>query len=158
MLSAGGSTVRRNGLTTTGPLPTVDPNVDIAAEMGIDEARLRRAIERNWIAPGRAAGELEELEALLRPDHAETVTPTQALAELPRLLEAGTRRPTGAFRPLAELLSPHPPPPPSRQPTASDLGPRVLALDGIRLPASAVPGSCGCGPGALRCWGRRGGR
>ena len=106
---------RRNGVTT-GALPTVDPNVDIAAELGIDEARLRRAIERNWLPPGRAAGELEELEALLRPEQAESVTPTQAVAELPRLLEASVRRPTGAFRPLADLLSPEPPPPPRGEP------------------------------------------
>lgn len=112
-----GAPGRRNGLTTTGPLPVVDPNVDIAAELGVDEARLRRAIERNWLAPGRAAGELEELEALLRKEPAETVTPTQAVAELPRLLEATVRRPTGAFRPLAELLSPEPPPPPRAEPT-----------------------------------------
>jgi molecular chaperone DnaK len=103
---------RANGTSTTGPLPTVDPNVDIAAELGVDEARLRRAVERNWLAPGRAASELEELESLLRPESAETVTPTQALAELPRLLEGAVRRPTGALRPLADLLSPEPPPPP----------------------------------------------
>ncbi len=108
---AAGGVPRRNGVTT-GPLPTIDPHVDIAAELGVDEARLRRAMERNWLAPGRAAGELEELEALLRPEPAETVSATQALAELPRLLEATVRRPTGAFRPLAELLSPEPPPPP----------------------------------------------
>ncbi len=107
----GGGAPRRNGVTT-GPLPTVDPNIDIAAELGVDEARLRRAIERNWLAPGRAASELEELEALLRPEQPETVTATQALAELPRLMEGSVRRSTGAFRPLAELLSPQPPPPP----------------------------------------------
>jgi uncharacterized protein (TIGR02266 family) len=117
-----GGAPRRNGLTTTGPLPTVDANVDIAAELGVDEARLRRAMERNWLAPGRAAGELEELEALLRPEQPETVTTTQALAELPRLLETTVRRSTGAFRPLAELLSPEPPPPP-REPPAASLSP-----------------------------------
>jgi len=119
---AAGGAPRRNGLTTTGPLPTVDLSVDIAAELGVDEVRLRRAMERNWIAPGRAAGELEELEALLRPEPAETVTATQALAELPRLLETSVRRPTGAFRPLAELLSPEPPPPP-REPAGPTLSP-----------------------------------
>jgi len=113
----------RRGLTTTGPLPTVDANVDIAAELGVDEARLRRAMERNWLAPGRAAGELEELEALLRPEQPETVTATQALAELPRLLESTVRRSTGAFRPLAELLSPEPPPPP-REPLSPPSGER----------------------------------
>jgi uncharacterized protein (TIGR02266 family) len=120
-LPAGGGP--RRGLTTTGPLPTVDAHVDIAAELGVDEARLRRAMERNWLAPGRAAGELEELEALLRPEQPETVTATQALAELPRLLETTVRRPTGAFRPLAELLSPEPPPPP-REPLSPPSGER----------------------------------
>ncbi|HVY39732.1 MAG TPA: TIGR02266 family protein [Polyangia bacterium] len=97
----------RNGLPSrTGPLPTVDPHVDIAAELGVDETRLRRAIERNWLPPGRAAGELEELEALLRPDPQETVSPSQAAAELPRLLDPSARRHSGAFRPLAEMLTP----------------------------------------------------
>ncbi len=100
----------RNGLPSrTGPLPTVDPHVDIAAELGVDETRLRRAIERNWLPPGRVAGELEELEALLRPDPQEPVSPSQAAAELPRLLDPSARRHSGAFRPLAETLAPEPP-------------------------------------------------
>jgi uncharacterized protein (TIGR02266 family) len=100
----------RNGRSvSTGPLSTIDPNVDIAAELGVDEARLRRAIERNWLPPGRAAGELEELEALLRPEPIELVSAAHAAAELPRLLEPGARRYSGAFRPLSDVLSPEPP-------------------------------------------------
>ena len=96
-------TLSSNGIT--GPRATIDTGVDIAAELGIDEARLRRAIERNRLGAGRASGELEELEALLRPDQPESVTTTQAIAELPRLLDAGARRATGVFRPLGDLLS-----------------------------------------------------
>ena len=108
---SGGLGRSRNGRLsgTTGPLPTIDPHVDIAAELGVDEARLRRAIERNWLPPGRVAGELEELESLLRPDPQETVSPSQAAAELPRLLDPGARRHSGAFRPLADMLTPEPP-------------------------------------------------
>jgi molecular chaperone DnaK len=108
--ASGGLGRGRNGLVSgTGPLPTIDPHVDIAAELGVDETRLRRAIERNWLPPGRAAGELEELEALLRPDPQELVSPTQAAAELPRLLDPSARRHSGAFRPLADMLTPEPP-------------------------------------------------
>jgi len=115
-------TLSSNGIT--GPRSTIDTGVDIAAEMGVDEARLRRAMERNRLGAGRASGELEELEALLRPDLAESVTTTQAIAELPRLLDAGARRATGVFRPLGELLSgptatkPAETPPPERQASA----------------------------------------
>ncbi len=93
----------------TRPLATVDPHVDIAAELGVDESRIRRAIERNWLPPARAAGELEELEALLRPEPQEPLSPSQAAAELPRLLDPGSRRHSGAFRPLADLLTPESP-------------------------------------------------
>jgi uncharacterized protein (TIGR02266 family) len=96
-------TLSSNGIT--GPRSTIDTSVDIAAELGVDEARLRRATERNRLGAGRASGELEELEALLRPEPVEAVTTTQAIAELPRLLDAGARRATGVFRPLGELLS-----------------------------------------------------
>ena len=57
------------------------------AEFGIDEARLRRAVDRNWLRPDKASGEIEELEGLLRPEPTEPVTLAQALAEMPRLLD-----------------------------------------------------------------------
>jgi uncharacterized protein (TIGR02266 family) len=82
--------------------PRIDTSVDLAAELGVDEGRLRRAIDRNWLASGRAAGEVDELEALLRPEPLEPATIQQALAELPRLLDPGPRRRSGAFRPLGE--------------------------------------------------------
>ncbi|MES1206989.1 MAG: TIGR02266 family protein [Pseudomonadota bacterium] len=107
--SAGLARGRNGRLSGSGPVPAIDPHVDIAAELGVDETRLRRAIERNWLSPGRVAAELEELEALLRPDMQETVSPTQAAAELPRLLDPGPRRPSAGFRPLAEMLTPEPP-------------------------------------------------
>jgi uncharacterized protein (TIGR02266 family) len=101
-----GSTSTRigtNGSAAT-PAARVDTSVDLAAEFGIDEARLRRAIDRNWLAPNRAAGELDELEALLRAEPAEPVTLVQALAEMPRMLDPTARRMSGNFRPLSELF------------------------------------------------------
>jgi uncharacterized protein (TIGR02266 family) len=98
------------------PAPRVDTNVDLAAEMGIDEARLKRAVERNWLGNGRAASEADELEALLRPEPVEIVNISQALAELPRLLDPPARRMSGAFRPLAELF-PNPPGGPKDDPS-----------------------------------------
>jgi uncharacterized protein (TIGR02266 family) len=70
--------------------PKVDTNVDLAAEFGVDEAKLRRAIDRNWL---KGAVEMDELESLLKPEPVEQVSITQALAELPRLLsESGAAR------------------------------------------------------------------
>jgi uncharacterized protein (TIGR02266 family) len=82
----------------------VDTSVDLAAEFGIDESRLRRAVDRNWLAANRAAGELDELEGLLRAEPAEPVSLAQALAEMPRMLDPRTRRMSGNFRPLAEMF------------------------------------------------------
>ena len=67
--------------------PRVDTSVDLAAEFGVDEARLRRAVDRNWLGAGKAAGEMDELENLLKPDTIEQVSVAQALAGLPRLLD-----------------------------------------------------------------------
>ncbi|HZL19263.1 MAG TPA: TIGR02266 family protein [Polyangia bacterium] len=100
------------------PAPRIDTNVDLAAELGVDETRLRRAVDRNWLGGSRASGEIEELEALLRPEPVETVTLQQALAELPRLLDPGARRRSGAFRPLAEMFPALTPPPKSEDPDA----------------------------------------
>jgi uncharacterized protein (TIGR02266 family) len=101
----GASGALRNGANGTGtPAIRIDTNVDLAAELGIDEVRLKRAVERNWLGNGRASGEVDELEALLRPETIEPVTLAQALAELPRLLDPPARRMSGAFRPLGDLL------------------------------------------------------
>jgi len=100
--SSGGHKSGANGALS--PPARIDTNVDLAAELGIDEARLRRAVDRNWVGGSRTSGEIDELEALLRPEPVETVSLQQALAELPRLLETGARRRSGAFRPLGEML------------------------------------------------------
>ena len=89
----------------------VDTSVDLAAEMGLDEVRLKRAVERSWMGNGRASGEADELEALLRPEAVEPVSLAQALVELPRLLDPPARRMSGAFRPLGDLLGSQTPPP-----------------------------------------------
>jgi uncharacterized protein (TIGR02266 family) len=99
---------------TTGPQPTlqragtapartngrahVDTNVDLAAEYGIDEASLRRVIDRNWRMGPRATD--EEIEALLKPEPSEPATLAQALAELPRLLDPTPRHRSGPTRTL----------------------------------------------------------
>jgi uncharacterized protein (TIGR02266 family) len=103
MPSAGSGRSRSGANGTAAPAARVDTSVDLASEMGIDEARLKRAVERNRLGNGRASGEADELEALLRPEPTETVSVAQALLELPRLLDPPSRRMTGAFRPLAEL-------------------------------------------------------
>jgi uncharacterized protein (TIGR02266 family) len=123
--ASGNSGVVRVPMSTSGPNSTgprsvpngvaaaaarVDTNVDLAAELGIDETRLRRAVDRNWLGSNRASDEVDELEALLRPEPVEPVSIAQALAELPRLLESGTRRRSGAFRPLGEMFTPTPKP------------------------------------------------
>ena len=79
----------------------VDTNVDLASEFGVDEARLRRTVDRNRLAAGKAAAEVDELEKLLKPEPIEPVSIAQALAELPRLLSdsgARVRRMSGPVR------------------------------------------------------------
>lgn len=111
-MPAGGSGASRNGTNgTSSAAARVDTSVDLASEMGIDEVRLKRAVERNWIGNGRASGEVDELEALLRAEPVEQVSVAQALAELPRLLDPPARRMSGAFRPLGDLLGSQTPPP-----------------------------------------------
>jgi uncharacterized protein (TIGR02266 family) len=83
--------------------PKVDTTVDLASEFGVDEARLRRIVDRNRLPAGKAAADLDELEKLLQPEPVEPVSVAQALAELPRLLsDAGrVRRMSGAVRVVA---------------------------------------------------------
>jgi len=79
----------------------VDTNVDLAAEYGIDEATLRRIIDRNWTFGPRGS---EDVEALLKPDPAEPPAGlAEALAELPRLLDPTARHRSGAQRALESL-------------------------------------------------------
>jgi uncharacterized protein (TIGR02266 family) len=77
--------------------PRVDTNVDLAAEYGLDEAVLRRALERAWMPGGRPVE--DDLAGLLSAEAAEPATLAQALKDLPRLLDKARRR-TGAFRTL----------------------------------------------------------
>jgi uncharacterized protein (TIGR02266 family) len=112
-MPAGSSGAARSGANgTSSPAARVDTSVDLASEMGIDEVRLKRAVERNWLGNGRASGEADELEALLRPEAIEPVSLAQALAELPRLLDPPARRMSGAFRPLGDLSGNQTPLPP----------------------------------------------
>jgi uncharacterized protein (TIGR02266 family) len=99
---------------TTGPQPTVqragmapartngrshvDTNVDLATEYGIDDVSLRRVIDRNWTLGPRASD--DDIEALLKPEPAETATLAQALAEMPRLLDPAPRHRSGPTRTL----------------------------------------------------------
>jgi uncharacterized protein (TIGR02266 family) len=97
-MALGGSGAHRIGTNGTAQ-PKIDTSVDLASEFGVDEARLRRAVDRNWLGAGKAAGEVDELEKLLKPEPIEPVSIAQALAELPRLLDPSRhRRMSGAFR------------------------------------------------------------
>jgi uncharacterized protein (TIGR02266 family) len=94
-------TLQRAGAAATGTnghSPRVDTNVDLAAEYGIDEVSLRRVIDRNWTLGPRASD--EDIEALLKPEAAETATLAQALAEMPRLLDPAPRHRSGPTRTL----------------------------------------------------------
>jgi uncharacterized protein (TIGR02266 family) len=103
---AGSGAIRTTGANGT-VQPRVDTNVDLASEFGVDEAQLRRAVDRNWLGGGKAAGEIDELENLLKPEPVEQVSIAQALAELPRLLDPGAarRRMSGALRPVGDPRS-----------------------------------------------------
>jgi uncharacterized protein (TIGR02266 family) len=103
MPAAGSGRARSGANGISAPAARIDTSVDLASELGIDEARLKRAVERNRLGNGRASGEADELEALLRPEPSQSVSLAQALVELPRLLDPPARRMSGAFRPLGEL-------------------------------------------------------
>jgi uncharacterized protein (TIGR02266 family) len=96
------SGVHKSGANGT-TLPRVDTTVDLAAEFGVDEARLRRTVDRHWLGAGKAAGVMDELENLLKPETIEPVSIAQARAGLARLLDPNaSRRSTGGFRPLGD--------------------------------------------------------
>jgi uncharacterized protein (TIGR02266 family) len=102
----------------------VDTSVDLASELGVDETRLRRATDRHRIAAGRATAELDELEALLKPEPVEPAGIAQALAELPRLLDSTARRMTSAVRAGAEPVEPTP----SEKPADAGASPPVAQV------------------------------
>jgi uncharacterized protein (TIGR02266 family) len=92
-----------NGVVTA----RVDTNIDLANEYGIDESRIRRTTDRYRVAPGRSHGDVDELDALLRPEPTEPVSIAQALAELPRMLDPTMRRMSGPFRPVSDPGEPN---------------------------------------------------
>jgi molecular chaperone DnaK len=82
------------------PQPRVDTSVDLASEFGLDEAALRRAVDRAW-GPGARPVE-DELAGLLASEPVPAVTLAQVLKELPRMLDRSRSR-SGAFRTLEAL-------------------------------------------------------
>jgi molecular chaperone DnaK len=84
---------------SAGRQPRIDAAVDLVSEYGLDEAALRRTVDRYRFGSGGRPVE-DELGDLLKPEPAELPSLAQALSELPRLLDPGARRRTGAFRPL----------------------------------------------------------
>lgn len=80
-------------------LPMVDTSVDLVSEFGVDEATVRRVIDRTWVSLSGARA-VEDLADLLKEEPVETATLAQALAELPRLLDPSLsrRRASGGFR------------------------------------------------------------
>jgi uncharacterized protein (TIGR02266 family) len=102
--------VRATGATISGAHRTgsngavtarVDTSVDLANEYGIDESRIRRTTDRYRLPASRSLGDVDELDALLRPEPAEQVSIAQALAELPRMIDPAARRMSGPVRPIA---------------------------------------------------------
>lgn len=86
----------------------VDTSVDLAAEFGLDEATLRRALDRAWLPTGGRPDE-DDLAGLLGGEASEPVTLAHVLKELPRMLDPGRRR-TGTFRTLdAQMIVEKPP-------------------------------------------------
>jgi uncharacterized protein (TIGR02266 family) len=96
-LSQPHATLAAAGRANGAARPPVDTNVDLAAEFGLDDAALRRALDRAW-GPGARPAE-GELGGLLASEPVEPATLAQALKELPRLLDK-TRRRSGALRTL----------------------------------------------------------
>jgi uncharacterized protein (TIGR02266 family) len=92
----------QGGRAAGAPRPRVDTNVDLAAEFGLDEATLRRVLDRAWGPGGRPVE--DDLQGLLAVEAVEPATLAQALKDLPRILDK-TRRRTGAFRTLEGVAS-----------------------------------------------------
>jgi len=90
---AGGTPSTSNG---TRALP-VDTNVDLAAELGVDETTLQLVLDRRRRLVARPDDDLSDL---LRPEVTEAPTLAYALSELPRLLDPqnSRRRAATGFR------------------------------------------------------------
>jgi uncharacterized protein (TIGR02266 family) len=104
----------------------VDTGVDLAAEFGLDEPTLRRAVERAWGPGGRPTE--DDLQGLLKSEVPEPATLAQALKELPRMLAAGRRR-TGAFRTLEGIVPLEKAPPGDSAPVSTENGVVAHARD-----------------------------
>jgi uncharacterized protein (TIGR02266 family) len=94
------ATLQAAGRTNGAARPRVDTSVDLAAEFGIEETALRRALDRAWGPGGRPTE--DDLTGLLGPEPSEPATLAQALKELPRMLDK-TRRRSGAFRTIESI-------------------------------------------------------
>jgi uncharacterized protein (TIGR02266 family) len=83
--------------------PNVDTSVDLAAEFGIEDTVLRRALDRAWLG-GKPTE--DELQGLMKPEASEpAVTLPLALNELRRMLDPTQRRRTTTGRlPTLESL------------------------------------------------------
>ena len=94
-----GSGAHRIGTNGTAQ-PKIDTSVDLAAEFGVDEARLRRAIDRNWLGANKVAGEIDELENLLKPEPIERCRSRRRWPSCRGCSNPRVRRMSGAFRPV----------------------------------------------------------
>ena len=82
----------------------VDTSVDLASEYGVDDAALRRVLDRNRRSGPRIEDDLSDL---MKPDALPPATLAQALAELPRLVDPqhSRRRASGGFRPVDAAMA-----------------------------------------------------
>ena len=103
---SGSVTAIGTGSGPNGKAAFVDTSVDLAAELGVDEAALRFALDRRRTAVGVRVD--DDLSDLLRRDPIETATLAQALNDLPRLLDSqiSRRRAAAGFRAQPALVVP----------------------------------------------------
>lgn len=96
------ATAGRDGGVRIAGGPRVDTNVDLAAEMGFEEAVLRDVASRLRLLPRAGDEALDEiLDELLKPAPEAPATLSRALGDLPRLLgSVARRRASGVFRAL----------------------------------------------------------
>ena len=92
-----GSGPVQSGLPVNGTRAAVNTNVDLAAELGVDETTLQLVLDRRRRLVARTDDALAEL---LRPEPVEVPTLAYALSEMPRLLDpqSSRRRASSGFR------------------------------------------------------------
>jgi uncharacterized protein (TIGR02266 family) len=83
----------------------IDTSADLAAELGVDEAALRFALDRRRTSVGGRVD--DDLSDLLRREPVETPTLAQALSDLPRLLDPqiSRRRAVAGFRAQPDVVA-----------------------------------------------------